>query len=697
MFASLAVLAATVPSPEFVHGRAMVDSYFRHQVAQIADACLADVNTKADWERQRPLRRQQFLEMMGLWPLPPRTDLKAVVTGKTETEAFAVERLHYQSRPGLYVTANLYLPKGNQQANQKFPAVLYVCGHATVVENGVAFGSKVHYQYHPAWFAAHGYVCLVLDTLQLGEIPGIHHGTYRYGHWWWHNRGYTPAGVELWNAIRAIDYLETRPEVDATRIGVTGRSGGGATTWWVAAADDRPKAFAPVAGIADLWTHVVEGYSSGRLASGVIDGHCDCMYFVNTHRWDFPLVAALAAPRAVLLGNSDADNIFPVPGYRRIADKVRKLYALYGVEEKFQLLETQGPHRDTPELRVGINRWMNRWLKNDTTTPVEDDLPPRLTPQQLKVLDRQPEDAVNETVQELFVKPATHDLPKAPAVVRQWWTNRREELLAALKKKVFGGWPANPPPLNVQLAGEVTHDGVRLQAFDFVSEEHVKLRLFVQTALEIEKPKYVRLAVLDQPGWEAWCRSLGPAFANILQREPKLLLDTMVFARNRDILRSEETAIAAVCPRGIGPTTWAPPGSRDDVQIRRRFPLIGQTLDGQRVWDTRRAITSIGELMNKIPIQLHGEREAAGIALYAGLFEPTVTGFELRHLPISHRDGPILLNVDTVLDLPQTVALAAPRAVKLIVKSDAERVAWDWPLKLQEALEGKELRVDVSD
>src|SRR5581483_1811662 len=59
--------------------------------------------------------------------------------------------------------------------------------------------------------------------LELGEIPGQHHGTYRDGQWWWQARGYTPGGVELWNAIRALDYLETRPEVDAKRIGPTGR------------------------------------------------------------------------------------------------------------------------------------------------------------------------------------------------------------------------------------------------------------------------------------------------------------------------------------------------------------------------------------------------------------------------------------------------------------------------------------------
>jgi hypothetical protein len=70
---------------------------------------------------------------------------------------------------------------------------------------------------------------------------------------------------------------------------VTGRSGGGATSWWVGAADERVKCIIPVAGIADLLAHVSEGYP-GRLADGVVAGHCDCMYMVNTYRWDFATV-----------------------------------------------------------------------------------------------------------------------------------------------------------------------------------------------------------------------------------------------------------------------------------------------------------------------------------------------------------------------------------------------------------------------
>jgi hypothetical protein len=625
--------------------------------------------------------------MLGLWPLPPRTDLHATITGKVETDLFTVEKLHFQSIPGLYVTANLYVPK---RTTLPAPAVLYVCGHSNTVIDKVSYGSKVNYQHHPAWFAEHGYVCLILDTLELGEIPGEHHGTSRLGMWWWQALGYTPAGIECWNAMRALDYLETRKEVDAKRIGVTGRSGGGATSWWLAAADDRPQCIVPVAGIADLYSHVVEGVAP-RLRQGVITGHCDCMYFVNTYRWDFGRVMALCAPRPLLLGNSDADDIFPVAGYRRLADKVRRIYELYGAADHFALMETKGPHKDTPELRLGAFRWMNRWLKNDTSEVRERDIP-RLTPQQLKVFDHLPSEAVNATIHESFLKTAKMEMPGSSAVAREWWKGRSPELMNELRARAFHGWPDKPPSLNARLSEDVKHDGLRLRAYDFVSEEQIELRLWLMTAERVEKPTLLVLNALDEAGWREWVADLGPAFTKALQLSVEPKLDTARFNQNLKTLQFHKWAFAAVTPRGIGPTRWSEVSPFDGKpaghQIRRRFPLLGQTLDGQRVWDVRRALACLRAVpdLKGVPLWLQGKDDMAGIVLYAALFEPDVARLDLWHPPASHRQGPIFLNVLRVLDMPQAVALAFPRKLRLYVKDDAEAKAWEWPMQLQKAL-----------
>ena len=695
LFALVALpLYAEEPPAETARGDRLRDDYFRAQVKRIADADLADVKTRADWDKKRPEYRRQFLDSIGLWPLPPRTDLHATITGKVETDLFTVEKLHFQSSPGLYVTANLYLPK---RAKLPAPAVLYVCGHANVVIDKVSYGSKVFYQRHGAWFAEHGYVCLILDTLQLGEIPGEHHGTYRRGMWWWQALGYTPAGIECWNAMRALDYLQTRKEVDGKRLGVTGRSGGGATSWWLAAADERVQCIVPVAGIADLYSHVVEG-TTPRLRDGVISGHCDCMYFVNSYRWDFGRVMALCAPRPLLLGNSDVDDIFPVTGYRRLADKVRRIYALYDGADRFQLLETKGPHSDTPELRIGAFRWMNRWLKNDASE-VHDDEPAKLTPQQLKVFERPPADAINVTIQESFVKAAKIEQPHTPEVAREWWKGRAPELLHELRSRVFRNWPDNPPPLNAKLAQDVKRDGLRLRAYDFVGEEGVELRLWLMTADKVDKPTLVVLNVLDEAGWQEWIADLGPAFKEALQlaKEPKR--DAARFAQNVKTLQFHKWAFAAVTPRGIGPTRWSEvsrfDGKPSGQHIRRRFALIGQTLDDRRVWDVRRALACLRTVadLKDVPLWLQGKNDMAGIALYASLFEPDVARLDLWHPPASHRQGPIFLNVLRVLDMPQAVALAFPRKVRLYVKDDAEAKAWDWPMQLQKALGQEYLQI----
>ena len=225
-------------------GDRMFARYFENETKRLAKADLAEIRTLGDWNEKKNEYRRQLRELLGLDPLPKRTPLQVKITGTVQHDEFEVRKLHYQSSPGLYVTGNLYVPK---KLTAPAPAILYVCGHGRVQIDGVNYGNKTHYQHHGAWFARNGYVCLTIDTIQLGELEGIHHGTYRHRMWWWNSRGYTPAGVEAWNGIRAIDLLESLDFVDKNRIGVTGRSGGGAYSWWIATLDERIKAAAPVA------------------------------------------------------------------------------------------------------------------------------------------------------------------------------------------------------------------------------------------------------------------------------------------------------------------------------------------------------------------------------------------------------------------------------------------------------------------
>lgn len=665
---------------ETSHGDDMVRAYFRDQVRQIQSTWLALVDDLDDWEAQRPRRRHELQRMLGLDPMPERTDLKATVTGRLEHDEFIVEKLHFQSSPGLYVTANLYIPK---ERSGPLPGVLYVCGHATRTADGVAFGSKTAYQRHAAWYARHGYVALIIDTVQLGEIEGIHHGTYRYDRWWWWNRGYTPAGVETWNGIRALDYLASRPEVDPERLAVTGRSGGGIYSWFITALDDRITTSVPTAGITDLTDYVIDD---------VVTRHCDCMFMVNSRRWDFPMVAALAAPRPILLANGDVDPLFPLDGVLRVADKTSQVYELYGRPDRFEQLIVDAAHDDTPPLQQATYEWMHRKL-HDRELLANDPPETLFDPAELRVFDELPDDEINTRIDELFVPPAPE--PDLPAT-RAAWLRLRDGWMKSLREETFAGWPARDAPLRIEQAGSLASDGLRLTATDFDSQASVRLRMWILSHQDVAHPDTVVLSALDASSWQEWLSILQVA-ADTRYEAADLVGPganaTSWPAPNRQglaelaqRLRQERTALAVVAPRGIGPTAWTETARGHG--IRRSFMLLGQTHEGMQIWDLRRAMQVVlsDPALQNASLVLEGRGPMAGAAVYASLFQPGASALHLYDLPDSHRDGPILLNVRRIFDMPQAVAAALESVDEIglyrTAAVEAFPDAWAWPRKL---------------
>jgi dienelactone hydrolase len=649
--------------------RQVLQDYFQQETARLTAACLADVDSLADWEAQRGRLRQQLWFMLGLDPAPERTDLKAVVTGKLDHPQFTVEKLHFQSQPGLYVTGNLYLPKG---LTAPAPTILYLCGHGQVKKDGISFGNKVHYQHHPAWFAQHGYVCLAIDTLQLGEIEGIHHGTYRQNMWWWNNRGYTPAGVEAWNCIRALDYLETRPEVDPRRIGATGRSGGGAYSWFVAALDDRIQVVVPVAGITDLHNHVVDG---------AIEGHCDCMFYVNSHRWDFGLLAALIAPRPLLISNTDKDSIFPLDGVLRIHRQVQRIYALHGATDKLGLHITEGPHQDTQELQVHAFVWFDRFLRGEPRL-IHEPAEPCFQPAELRVFTELPADAVNARVQETFVPVAT--IPDVPSN-NEDWQEMRDGWLDDLRTHTYAGWPQDPESLDLTEVGSAQHAGVQLTIHEFASQSPFRLRLYELSDVEAPETADATLQLVDQSQWLAALARLRVGFSTLLNHElsltDELAPDPAGFEAWAKLLHDKPHRLILATPRGVGLSNWSHE-DRSDVHLERRFTLLGQTSDGMRVWDVRRALQAVRErLPSDATITLAADGAMAGTALHAALFEPPVARLQLSRLAATHRQGPYLLHVQRFVEIPQLLSMANEHSSIQLIQPETSD-AWKWSLSI---------------
>jgi dienelactone hydrolase len=617
-------------------GDEMIQGYLRRITEDLHGQFLKDVTSLDDWNKLRPGYKEEYFYMLGLWPMPEKTPIKATITGTLSGDDYAVDMLHYQSRPRLYVTANLYRPK-NVAAGQRLPAVLYVCGHSPRGRNG----NKTAYQSHGIWFARHGYICLVLDTLQMGEIAAIHHGTYREGRWWWHSRGYTPAGVECLNGIRGIDYLVSRPDVDPERIAVTGISGGGAATFWIAAADERAKVAVPVSGMADLMSYV---------PNRVINGHCDCMFLYNTFQWPWTRIAALVAPRALLFVNSDQDSIFPMDANQRVINRLEQIYSLYGASDFVDSIVSIGGHAYRQDIRQAAYRFINMHLKNDTrvVTDSEIDLVTDsgnkqqhpIEPERLRVFPEDsdiPKDELNTTIDQHFVPMAKVVLPEKGRY--ETW---KAAILAELRRVAFRYLPERIPP--AKLIKEAEPDDLRLE-----SKFGIEVRL--QRAKEIDSVK-----------------------------DPKRIL---IIIRNPDSNESASDWLRRVCepgdcvylcaPRGVDQTCWTrknPPN-----YVERSCVLLGLTVDVGRVWDIIAAARYLRDKHNgKIPVFVLGEGAAGVLAAYAALWEPEIAGVILNEPPLTHMnsDAPQFLNVLRVCDVPDALGMLAPRM--LTVYSDPNDV-----------------------
>src|SRR5215207_8828348 len=181
-----------------------LQAHFRTTISRRHDELFKGITTVAAWEREKQRLRSALTKMLWHdmpWPEgPPR----GTVTHRQEHDAYTIENLVVETVPGVYLTANFYLPR---KSARPYPTVLYQCGHA----------NKSVYRKHGAWLASHGIATLVMDNIEMGEVEFTHHGVYAQAWFHWYSRGFSPLAVELLNARRALDYLESRADIDRNR------------------------------------------------------------------------------------------------------------------------------------------------------------------------------------------------------------------------------------------------------------------------------------------------------------------------------------------------------------------------------------------------------------------------------------------------------------------------------------------------
>ena len=588
-----------------------ISAYLAREAREITDRAVAESSGRESWESVRKQRLAELKDMLGLGFEREKTPLNAQIRGRIERSEYVVEKIAFESMPEVYVTANLYLPANS---DGPVPGVIYVCGHAYSPH-----GAKTSYQRHGHTLALHGYAAMVIDPVQISETAGLHHGVFNQEMYEWYTRAYTPAGFEVWNAIRALDYLETRPEVDSERIAMTGRSGGAAMSWFTAAVEPRIKVVIPVMGI-------------GTYAVSVPDNtqrrHCDCMYPVNFRMHDLIHLGSLIAPRPLFTAHGRLDPLFPVAGYEEFESAMTALYDSYSVPDQFRNLVVESGHEDSDLLRSEAVRWLDRWLMQREPREIDTAFD-EIDAAELAVFGgHPPESAQNYRVHEFFIPP-----PKP----LEWtgmaeWTLRREERLGALRESVLHSIPfeADAPetrPGTLAAPGEFEPI-----AFDY--DGQVPVEALLKTSDDSDGPALVHVAM---PGEDP-------------ESVQRLLRNISRFGRN---------PLLVVFPPGTGSGIWT---KSEWKMLLRNAMHTGRTVDTIRIGSVLAAIRVLRKRIgDDREVTVSGIGPAAGWALYTAAMDESVSHAILVRAPTSHEEGPILLGALRYVDLPDVATLVAPR------------------------------------
>jgi cephalosporin-C deacetylase-like acetyl esterase len=615
-------------------------------------------SSAADWQQHCDGVRRRFRASLG--PLPERTPLNPRVTGRLERDGYTVEKLLLESQPGFFVTANLYLP-----APGRFPApaILNPVGHWP---HGKA---EDLVQARGIGLARHGYVALIYDPVGQGER------SQEWDHLQQRNpqpaatRQHAAAGLPctligqsilnhmLWDGVRMLDYLESRPEADADRIGCTGASGGGYQTMFLNALDPRIKVAVPVCSTAT---------QERMLAQGQIGDPCHNPHRTYPDDLDMADLLMCAAPNAVQVIAATYD-FFPLIGAREVYLDLQRCYQALGLDDRTQLVEVPAHHDYNQPMREAAYAWFNRWLgleADPAEAPWQPEPPERLwattTGQVLTALGGETVRSLNRRRAPLLVPPDP-ELPDAAAAV-QYAAAIRAAVPAVLGNV---GTPAAGVP---RLVGTGLLHGLRAEQVVFDSEPDLPIP-----------------GVVLVPDAPAGGRSV--LFLDDRGKGPELEADGLAVA-----LARAGCLVASFDLRGWGETAWWTrfPHEPDDTGLLGNDSLLsyvgyllGEPALSQRVRDARRCLEYLRSRPEVDPTRLTvvGRGTAGIVALHAA-FHPIRPACSIvdslgtyRSIVESDRDSlppsAFLPGVLLRYDLPALAGALAPRPLSIANPHDA--------------------------
>jgi cephalosporin-C deacetylase-like acetyl esterase len=612
--------------------------------------------------RQDVLDRQRSV-VAELWKMlggpPNRNPLNPRVTGTIERPGYRIEKLTFESRPRLYVTANLYLPADTGRR----PAILAPLGHS---ENGKAWPS---YQKLFSNLARKGYVVLAYDPFGQGErieypgerpgqsaIPEGGTGEHEYA-----GRRLILLGANFglfraWDGIRGIDYLLTRSEVDPERIGCCGQSGGATLTQFLAALDSRIRVAVvsegntenlaeadvePPGSADDAEQNIVPGLSRG------ID-RADLLY------------AFAPKPLLMLITLHDAGHTYSpeyVAGSLDLVDEYKRAYGLLGGGDRLSLQATTARHGYVYEMRRATYAWFNRWFEmkdvDDAETPhaVESDATLFVTPTGFVTTSFGGETALSLTRE---MSESVH----TPASLSADDVRKRVRAVLGVEES-RGQAPAS------RVVAAIKKAGYRAEQFEITSESEIRTPGWLLTPDTAGPSTPTVLYVGEAPAWSSVAED---AFAERLCAKGKLRIAVI------DVRGRGDCAIGYP-KRG---RFYFPERIPDEAYLTWFTLMLGRPLLGGQVHDTLAALAYLRSRPDAGgPVSLVGDGAHGVIALYAAALDERVGGVALRRTITDYRSlavaerytqpfGIYAYGILREFDLPDVASAAGPRPVLLL-------------------------------
>jgi len=599
--------------------------------------------------------REFVLKSVGGLP-EERTALNARLAGTIEQDGFEVQRVTYDSLPGFRVTANLYLPRSS---HAPYPAVLYTPGHYPV--------GKLEAWNLAANMARNGIAVLAYDPIGEGErLQYFDPATMK-------SRAGQPTGEHseasvqialtgdhisryfIWDAIRGIDYLASRQDIDASRIGALGCSGGGTVTAYLAALDPRVKA----AGVACYIT----SYSALLETIGPQEAEQSIPGLIG-HGFDFPdwIEAAAPIPYAVI---STTEDMFPFDGARNSVEEAKRLYGIYESADRLQWITGPGRHGNLSPIHLEIIRFFLKWLKQSDEAPKLVQLdPPPATQIQCTTTGQVSTSFPGETLFSLNRAvaqklPSLHRAIRSPSDLAAFRVHVQQEVRIVSGAEVQPGFGA----LQVSIVGSAQRNGYVLQTVKFggvTGEELIGV-----LALPAQRGKKPAVLLLDERASGDIAREGGE-------------LDRLASSGN--IVFAPE----------LPPATKDPDAPKSQLLGPFYLPslraqLVEKTLVGLRTEDAIRCLDWLSSRNDVDPSKLTGRASGAmGIVLlHAAALDTRIREVTIAKTLLSYRnavESPVTLNlaqnvIPGVLrhyDLEELMVAIAPRPVSVVSPIDGE-------------------------